>query len=66
MQAKKGDMTLAAEDKQIFLFRKEASDWPNEGREVIPKESTSNLRISGSIQLEERDSSFVKPYTKEE
>lgn len=47
MQAKKVDMTLAAKDKQIFLFRKEASDWPNEGREAIPKESKSNLRISG-------------------
>lgn len=47
MQAKKVDVTLVAEDKQIFLFRKEASDWPNEGREIIPKRSKSNLRISG-------------------
>lgn len=38
-------MTLTADDKQIFLFRKEASE-ANEGREVISKRSKKNLKKS--------------------
>lgn len=34
VQVKERNMTLTADDKQIFLFRKEASE-ANEGREVI-------------------------------
>lgn len=45
VQAKKRNMTLTARDKQIFLFRKEASE-ANEGKEVIPKRSKKNLKIS--------------------
>lgn len=45
MQAKERNMTLMAKDKQIFLSRKEASE-ANEVREVIPKTSKKNLKIS--------------------
>lgn len=53
VQAKKRNVTLMAKDKRIFLFRKGASE-ANEGREIIPKRSKKNLKISVWIQLEKR------------
>lgn len=41
MEAKKRNTTMMAKDKQIFLFRKEASE-ANEGRELVPKRSKKN------------------------
>lgn len=52
-QAKERNMTLMAKDKQIFLFRNEDSE-ANEGREVIPKRSKTNLKTSVWIQTEKR------------
>lgn len=65
VQVKERNMTLTADDKQIFLFRKEASE-ANEGREVISKMSKKNLKKSAWIQLEKSNSTFIKLYTKEE
>lgn len=65
VQVKERNMTLTADDKQIFLFRKEVSE-ANEGREVISKRSKKNLKKSAWIQLEKSNSTFIKLYTKEE
>lgn len=51
VQAKKMNMTLMAKDKQIFLFRKEASE-ANEEREY--QKSKKNLNISVWIQSEKK------------